>query len=374
MQPDHNMNIWELLNYSFFTYGSLKISILRVAIVVLILAGAYFIFRFFRKWMTHLSIAEKLGMKRWRSFLRIIRLVFIFGAGLGSLSMLGLKTSQVLAFQLFATDKVKFTVTHLLLVLVILFITRFILNLIEYHFDNKIKQKRFDRGRGRSIYTILQYLIWFTAVLVSLQALGLQLTWVVASSAAFLAGIGFGLQNLFSDFVSGLIILFDRSLEVYDIVELTDGTVGQVLEINLRASKILTRNNQVLIVPNSKFTHDTIVNWSHNEANTRFQVSVGVAYGSDVRLVEKLLLEAANGHDDISANPKPFVRFNDFGNSSLDFQLYFWTANSFYVENLKSELRFAIDDLFRRNKVEIPFPQRDVHFKNPIIIRNEPSE
>lgn len=373
MQPDQKMNLWELLNYSFFTYGSLKISILRIAVVMLILVGTYFIFRFFRKWMTHLSIAEKLGEKRWRSFIRIVRLVFIFGAGLGSLSMLGLKTSQVLAFQLFATDKMNFTVTHLLVVLVILFITRFILNLIEYHFDNKIKQKGFDRGRGKSIYTIVQYLIWFTAILISLQALGLQLTWIVASSAAFLAGIGFGLQNLFNDFVSGLIILFDRSLEVYDIVELNDGTVGQVLEINLRVSKILTRNNQVLIVPNSKFTQNIIVNWSHNEANTRFQVSVGVAYGSDVRLVEKLLLEAANGHDDISVNPKPFVRFNDFGDSSLDFQLYFWTANSFYVENLKSELRFAIDDLFRKNDINIPFPQRDVHFKSPIILRDNPS-
>jgi small-conductance mechanosensitive channel len=100
---------------------------------------------------------------------------------------------------------------------------------------------------------------------------------------------------------------------------------------------------------------------------------VGVAYGSDVRLVERLLLEAANGHEDISANPKPFVRFNDFGNSSLDFQLYFWTANGFYVENLKSELRFAIDDLFRKNDINIPFPQTDVHFKNPIIVRNDPS-
>jgi len=373
MQPDHKMNLWELLNYSIFTYGSLKISILRIAIVVLILAGAYFIFRFFRKWMMHLSIAEKLGMKRWRSFLRIIRLIFFLGAILGSLSMLGFKISQVLAFQLFETDKIKFTVTHLLVVLAILFITRFILNLIEYHFDNKIKQKRFDRGRGKSIYTIVQYLIWFTAILLSLQALGLKLTFVVASSAAFLAGIGFGLQNLFNDFISGLIILFDRSLEVYDIVELNDGTVGRVLEINLRSSKILTRNNQVLIVPNSKFTRDTIVNWSHNEENTRFHVSVGVAYGSDVRLVEKLLLEAANGHDDISTNPRPFVRFNDFGNSSLDFQLHFWTANSFFVENLKSELRFAIDDLFRQNDVNIPFPQRDVHFKNPIIIHKDPS-
>ena len=373
MQPDHKMNVWELLNYSFFTYGDLKISILRVAIAVLILAGAYFIFRLFRKWMEHLAVAEKLGVNRWRSFIRIIRLFLFFGAGLASLSMLGLKAKQVLAYQLFETDNIKFTVTHLLAVLVILFITRFILNLIEYQFDNKIKQKRFDRGRGKSIYTIVQYLIWFAAILISLQALGLQLTFIVASSAAFLAGIGFGLQNLFNDFVSGLIILFDRSLEVYDIVELNDGTVGQVLEINLRASKILTRNNQVLIVPNSKFTHDIIVNWSHNEDNTRFHVSVGVAYGSDVRLVERLLLEAANGHEDISANPKPFVRFNDFGNSSLDFQLYFWTANGFYVENLKSELRFAIDDLFRKNDINIPFPQTDVHFKNPIIVRNDPS-
>jgi len=119
--------------------------------------------------------------------------------------------------------------------------------------------------------------------------------------------------------------------------------------------------NNIIIVPNHKFTNDEIVNWSHIETKTRFHVNVGVAYGSEVRLVEKVLLDCAKTNKDISNTPAPFVRFDDFGNSSLDFQLYFFTRKSFRVENIKSDMRFLIDEKFRENNIRIPFPQMDIH-------------
>ena len=148
------------------------------------------------------------------------------------------------------------------------------------------------------------------------------------------------------------------------MVELDDGEIGKVKEITFRTTKIETRDNIILIVPNSKFLDSNVINWSHIQKRTRFYVQVGVAYGSDVELVEKVLLESTNNHKDISKTPKPFVRFYDFGSSSLDFQVYFWTDKSFEVENIKSDLRFEIDKQFRKNKIQIPFPQRDVHIKS----------
>jgi small-conductance mechanosensitive channel len=115
-------------------------------------------------------------------------------------------------------------------------------------------------------------------------------------------------------------------------------------------------------VPNHRLISNNIINWTHMESRTRFRVDVGVAYGSDTSLVEKTLLDCANDHPDIALTPKPFVRFVNFGDSSLDFQLYFWTEKTFGVENIKSSLRFRIDNAFTKNNIRIPFPQRDVHF------------
>jgi small-conductance mechanosensitive channel len=127
-----------------------------------------------------------------------------------------------------------------------------------------------------------------------------------------------------------------------------------------------TRDDVILVVPNSKFVNDTIINWSQMDYNTRFSVKVGVAYESDTKLVTSILLECASKIKSISAQPKPFVRFNDFGDSSLDFQVFFWVREPFLVEHAKSELRYAIDDEFRKHGVQIPFPQRDVYIKTSI--------
>jgi small-conductance mechanosensitive channel len=120
------------------------------------------------------------------------------------------------------------------------------------------------------------------------------------------------------------------------------------------------------VVPNSKFVNETIINWSQMDYNTRFSVKVGVAYGSDTKLVSDILYNCAIKNKNISASPKPFVRFNDFGDSSLDFQVFFWVKEPFLVENTKSEIRYAIDDAFRKNGVQIPFPQRDVHIRSNV--------
>ena len=180
-----------------------------------------------------------------------------------------------------------------------------------------------------------------------------------------MVGIGLGLQNLFSDFVSGIILLFDSKMRVGDIIE-TDGMICRVKSINLRTTTVMTRDFRELIVPNSILTKNELINWTHGDNTGRFEVSVGVAYNSDVDLVSRLLLQAAHENNLILQEPEPFVRLANFGESSLDFSLFFWTTEIFKVERIKSNLRFKIFRLFNENKVNIPYPQIVINDKRVI--------
>ncbi|PTN09394.1 mechanosensitive ion channel family protein [Mangrovibacterium marinum] len=279
------------------------------------------------------------------------------------LDVLHINYHQVLDQAIFSNKDYKVTVKSLIGAIIVIYITRMMTYALDFWMNRRIIRKRMDRGRGKSFGQIMKYLVWLLGLSIIASSLGLNMTFVIASISALLIGVGFGLQHIFNDFFSGIIILFDGSIKVDDIVEV-EGTIGRVLTIGLRFSKVLTRDNVVIIVPNSRFTTEKVINWTHNMEATRFHVNVGVAYGSNVQLVKQILLAAASQHQEIVQNPKPFVRFNDFGESSLDFQLYFWTVSDFLVENIKSDLRFVIDDEFRKQGVEIPFPQRDLHLRS----------
>jgi small-conductance mechanosensitive channel len=223
--------------------------------------------------------------------------------------------------------------------------------------------KEINVGAQFAINQLLRYVISVFAILFALQFIGVKMTLIWGGAAALLVGVGLGLQQTFNDFFSGLVLLFERSVEVGDVVEV-DGLIGIVRRIGLRTSLVQTRDNRTVVTPNSFLVTRKVVNWSHNDNHARFHVSVNVAYGSDTELVEKLLLEVAHQHPKALKNPKPFVRFVDFGNSSLNFELHFWSRELMPIENVKSDLRFAIDKAFRRHNVTIPFPQRDLWFRN----------
>lgn len=223
---------------------------------------------------------------------------------------------------------------------------------------NKIDQKR-----RHSIYLLVKYFVWVISLVVMLEALGIEVKILLAGSAALLVGIGFGLQPIFADLVSGLFLLFEGTVKIGDVIE-ADGVVGKIYQINLRSTEVMTRDNMIIIIPNSKFVVEKVVNWSHNADSVRFMVEVGVAYGSDVELVMKALKEEMTQMRRIEKLPAPFVRFTNFGESSLDFQMIFWTKDTFVVENLKSDLRRKVYARLNKEGVTIPFPQRDLHIKS----------
>jgi len=170
----------------------------------------------------------------------------------------------------------------------------------------------------------------------------------------------FGPSTLFQDIISGVFILVDQSVHVGDIIEI-DGKIGRVEEIKLRTTRAVTVGNKVLIIPNHLYLENSLYNWTQNGFNTRESVEVGVAYGSDVQLVKKLLIQAANSLPDVLEKKETIVQFTDFGDSALNFKVIFTLGDSFNANNPKSDIRFEIDRLFRENNIAIPFPQRDVH-------------
>jgi len=222
------------------------------------------------------------------------------------------------------------------------------------------RPKKMDISRKFAIYSLFKYVTFVFAFVFGLQILGFNLSVLLAGSAALLVGIGLGLQNLFSDFVSGIIILIESSVKVEDVIEV-NGLVCKVQKINLRTTTVLTREDKYIILPNSDLTRNQLINWTHSNVLSRFEIAVGVDYSSDVQLVMRILKQAALEHKAVLKTPTPSVRFDDYGDSSLKFLLFIWSEEVFRVENVKSEIRVRIFELFRENNVTIPFPQRVVH-------------
>jgi small-conductance mechanosensitive channel len=232
------------------------------------------------------------------------------------------------------------------------------------------RRKNFEVARAESLVVIAKYFLWTIYILLCIKILGLDITWLIASSAALMVGVGLGLQNVFNDFISGIILLFEGTVDPGDIITV-DGMVGKVKNVGIRTSQIITRNNITILVPNHKLTEDNVINWSHMHDAPRYYVTVGVAYGTDTELVNKILLDCAKNHPKVSSKYEPFTRFINFGTSSLDFELYFWSEEIFLIQDVESDLRLEIDKAFREHGVVVPFPQQDIHFKTTDINLNK---
>ena len=209
---------------------------------------------------------------------------------------------------------------------------------------------------------LVKYVVYLIAIIMALNVLGIDMSLVLGGAAALLVGIGLGLQQTFNDVISGLVILFERSVSVGDVLEF-DSTVGIVKRIGIRASTIETRGNTSIVVPNHMLVNEKVVNWNHFSEKVRFSIDIGVAYGSDTELVKKLLLESVLSNPYVEKYPASFVRFQNFGDFALEFSLYFFSRNLLIIEDVKSDIRLEIDKLFRQNSITIPFPQSEIHIR-----------
>lgn len=268
-----------------------------------------------------------------------------------------------LEFELFSLGKYTLRVYTLVAVVIVFLITKILLWLIKTTMFRKQKLKSQNLGNTYALFQIIKYVIWVIAFAFLLETIGVKITVLIAGSAALLVGIGLGLQQTFNDIVSGIILLSERSIKVGDVLEIDDDIV-RIQEIGLRTSTGTNRDEITIIIPNSLITTNKVINWSHQSKKTRFKINVSVAYGSDVDLVIKVLKESAMEHTDLSDENLIDVRFLDFGSSSLNFQILFFSENIFRIEKVKSDIRKIINRKFMENNISIPFPQMDVYIKN----------
>lgn len=230
---------------------------------------------------------------------------------------------------------------------------------------NKILVKaNVEKGARNSIGLIFKVLFIFIGSIAIITTAGIDMSSLSLLAGALGVGIGFGLQNITDNFISGIIILFEKPIKVGDRIVVGD-TEGDVINISVRATTILTNENVSIIVPNSEFISSRVINWSHNDRNIRFDIPVGVSYREDPVKVRKILLEVAKNNEHVLKHPEPNVFFDEFADSSLNFTLGVWTSShTDKPRRFKSALYFAIFEQFKKEGIEIPFPQRDLHIKS----------
>jgi len=231
-----------------------------------------------------------------------------------------------------------------------------------------------DASLQYAIAQVTGYAVITIGFFLALQNTGIDLSALTVFAGAVGVGVGVGLQNISSNFISGLILLAERPIKIGDRVEVHTAA-GRVTNIRARSTTVVTNDNITLIVPNSVFVEHTITNWSHGDQKVRFRIPVGVAYGSDLAKVKEALLEVARNHPATLLDPEPKVFFESFGDSALNLELVVWSAEmSFRPRSFRSDLNFAIDQAFRERGIELPFPQRDVHFRiGSLVVRRSGS-
>jgi len=300
---------------------------------------------------------------------KLVNQVLVMLGVLFTIAFLGIGNKEfsvtgMLDYKLFGSsepDHFKVTIGSIILIALIVYITKLVLSLTKTLIYKSTKDKEWiDESRQYIISRLTTYFIYVLVFFIILKSLNVDVTQLLIASSGILIGFGLALQIIFKDIISGFILLFDGTIKIGDILEI-EGKMVKVVQINIRTSYVKNLDSKIIVVPNSKLTEHKVINWTISEKETRFNIKVGVAYGSDTKLVQDLLYKAALEHSKVSKNKAIQIIFEDFGESSLDFQLYFWTAQTWEIVIIRSELRFRIDQLFREHNVQIPFPQRDLH-------------
>ncbi len=274
--------------------------------------------------------------------------------------------NKILDFKLFEINQIPVTTSSIVFFLIVIMSFYIISRLLNRIILKRILSKfSIDKGIQFTLRRMIHYLIMITGTVVAFQFVGIDLAGLAVIFGLLSVGIGFGLQNVTSNFISGLILLFERPIKVGDRVTVGD-IEGDVVSINIRSTTVNTLNNISIIVPNSEFVSSKVTNWSYGDPKIRLNIEIGVSYSSDLDVVIKALYDVASEHQDVLKNPEPSVLLAGFGDSSWNMLLRIWLKNSERYYLTRSEINCAIVRKFRRRGIEIPFPQRDLHVRSSI--------
>jgi small-conductance mechanosensitive channel len=270
------------------------------------------------------------------------------------------------SYPLFEVSGNKISLLSLLLSVVVFFLALKLANMSERFMNKVLADKQIDQGVKGSIERMTRYIVLVVGILITLDTVGVSIKSLAALGAVLMVGVGFGLQNIAQNFISGLIILFERPIKIGDLVSV-GGVSGKVIKIGARATLIHTRDDVAIIVPNSQFISEQVINESFSGEKMRLHLKVGVSYGSDTKKVKECLVKVAAEHSKVLNYPEAAIFFEDFGDSSLQFTLRVWVSDIWGNDQTLSDLRFAIDEEFKAQNIEIPFPQRDLHIRSSVL-------
>ena len=379
----------DLLQVRVITLGEEPVKVIQVVWLIGTLAVTLTIAGFLRRWFRRLF--NRLGMPqnlRNRLLALLFLVVLVFGIGL-AFRLAGISTGffgklfDYPLTDLFQSprkpeetettgDIAKLTLARLFYGCVIVFGMFILSKYVQWVLRQQVLQAfQIAEHTQFILLRFLHFSLIIVGVIISLSTIGVSFTSLALIFGGLSIGIGFGLQNIASNVISGFILIFERPIKIGDLVEIMDVNIfGRVGSINLRSTIIVALDEKEVIVPNSQLITESVHNLTHYNNRYRLQISVGVSYNSDVALVKKLLLEIAHAHPEIIKEPNsamenvtaPFVRFTDFGESSLDFELLAWIPDCFQRFDIASDLHFMIWGKFKEYGIRIPFPQRDVHF------------
>ena len=271
---------------------------------------------------------------------------------------------------IFTIDKNTITIGQLIIGLLLLVMGYFLIRKMTRHMEAHIlRRMEVQASVGHAVSTFVLYFLMIILVLFTLRLLNIPITVFTVIGGAIAVGVGLGSQNIVNNFISGLIVILEQPIRLGDIVEI-EGVTGEVERVGARSTRIKSVDNTHIVVPNSSFLEKNVLNWTLYDPVIRRRVDVGVIYGSPTREVEKLLKVAVSENKMVLARPEPIVFFKAFGDNSLEFSISFWIKVN-HIMDLKrvpSDIRFRVDELFRQNNIIIAFPQKDLHFRNPLQV------
>jgi small-conductance mechanosensitive channel len=280
----------------------------------------------------------------------------------------------VFHYKLFEVNRTPITLSSIVIFSLILLVSVLVSRGLQRTVLQRILNRtHIDRGTRFTLLRLSHYIIVVIGAILAFQFVGIDLSGLAVIFGLLSVGIGFGLQNVTSNFVAGLILLFERPISVGDRVTI-GGTVGDVVAINMRATTIRSLNNISIIVPNSEFVSSRVVNWSHGDPTVRLDLPVGVSYNSDLDSVVRALKEVADENGKILKEPQAEVFFANFGDSSWNLELRVWLSDLAHYYQIQSEINSAIVRKFRENSIEIPYPQRDLHVREPLPLAVQTGE
>jgi small-conductance mechanosensitive channel len=355
------------LQHVIVQFGDYSITILNVLLIIPILFVDILLNRLWRRFVKKRDLLKKNVI---RTISRVLRGIIHLAAFIAIMRVLGVKLANifdfivaVLNFKLFSIGGTNISLMTIIVMVIVIFVAAKLAKLVRNYLNTKVFGRfNIEEGLRLSLSKLIGYLIIIIGIIIALQGLGIKLTALTVFAGVLGVAIGFGMQSITANIISGIVILFERPIKEGDMVRFKE-TIGTVMKINLRATIIRTILNEHLIVPNSEFINAVVENMSYGDIRLRIKVTVGVAYGTDPYMVKEALLEAAGATENVLGSPGPNVFFKEFGDSSLNFELYVWIDNPSKRFVTESDLNFEIVKQFKERGITIPFPQRDVYVK-----------